>query len=138
MKLTAIFVAASVLAGSSGYVNRMMPEPVARKIFRNGIFYVEIVRFNASHAVACKLRPHGWNDIVVGTAKTQVAADRQWFLARGALAPTVLDGITKKARSDVAKLYAMPCQDLARLPMLAAYDAAVYRRAPLPMPDLTR
>lgn len=137
MKLLALF-AASLVAASSGYANRSMPEAIARKVFRNGIFYVETVRFNTRQAVACRLRPQGWNDIVVGTAKTQVVADRQWFLARGTLAPAVLDSITKKARADVAKLYAMPCQELAGLPVMVAYDAAAYRRAPLPMPDLSR
>lgn len=137
MKFLAL-LAAGIVVASSGYANRSMPEAVARKVFRNGIFYVETVRFNTRQAVACRLRPQGWNDIVVGAAKTQVVADRQWFLARGALTPGVLDSITKTARADVAKLYAMPCRELARLPVMGAYDAAAYRRAPLPMPDLSR
>lgn len=112
-----------------------MAHAEALKIYRNGTGFVSAVRFNAANAVRCGLRRDAWRAIVVNRARVQLLADGLWMKAYGRVSTDEKRSAQAWGDALAAKMLAMPCSELAKQPLLLAYDAAV-TGGTIPMPDL--
>lgn len=109
----------------------------ADKTYMNGVYWLEVVRYNANHAIRCRLRPRAWADIAINQARVQLTQNGYWMKAYGRVSATRKSAISTEAQKLAARSYAMPCRDLASMPLIQFYDGA-QSGGFIPMPDLMR
>lgn len=114
-----------------------MDQATAERVYSNGVGWIEVVRHNAQHAVKCSLRREAWANLVINRARGQTLNDGLWMKAYGRVTTPRKKILIARGAALATKMYAMPCVELARMPLLIGYDAAL-QGGDIPMPDFAR
>ncbi|WP_072378766.1 hypothetical protein [Novosphingobium sp. NDB2Meth1] len=135
--LIMILAAPGVALAAPGIPLQTMSPAKADKVYTNGVFWVEVVRYNAQHAVRCGMRSSAWANIAINQARTQLTQNGYWMKAYGQVPAGRKSAAQVYSRKLAAQSYAMSCRELATMPLIQLYDGA-QAGGFIPMPDLMR